>query len=418
MTIVVWLMADAASFRIEENENKLRGKNDDYKTPRLSDWLTPHHTRTRLINSMAPPKSKKARGKQRARRSPSFTPPTLTPPPTRRRGRPPGAQTYSTAELKLLLKAIQKVQPRAGSDWVQVERRYNAAVPSERQRRAENLKSRFHKVRKHCTQIGHMLTFSLLQLVHLKKPTGDPETNRLHEEALMLDEELDALEHTQVLDDSPAPAASSDDTIDLETSDSEMEILADVPARVRPPAPPRVPAPAPVPPARAAAPASAKRKAEPSPAFRAVARKVGSNTRPAQSQAFLDAATTQIASVFSPANEERLLDRQREDITILTLNDTIRDLRAELSQERERRLDAERRLQDQETRQIIAQQVQQQLRQHIPTHHAASIMQPPAENLSSQSRFTNPPRSVGEAHPSWMAGQPPERSDASGSGGM
>ncbi|KAG8793005.1 hypothetical protein FRC12_004212 [Ceratobasidium sp. 428] len=356
---------------------------------------------------MAPPKSKKAHGKQRARRVPSpalSLSPALTPPAAPRRGRPPGATTYSAAELQLLLKTVRKVLPRTASDWVHVERRYNGAVSANRKRRADNLKARYNK------------------LVHLKKPTGDPEANRLHEEALLVEEELQALEHTQVIDDSPAPAESSDATIDLATSDSEMEVL-DVPqARTRPralPAPTPVPAPAPAPalPARAAA--AVKRKAEPSPAFRAVARKVGSNARPAQSQALLDAATTQIASIFSPANEERMADHRRDDITILTLNDTIRDLRAELSQERERRLTAERRLQEEENRRIIAQQVQQQLQQHLSTHRAAPVVQLPAETPPrSRGYVSNPPPSAGEAYPSWMPGQPPARSDASGSGGM
>ena len=95
---------------------------------------------------MAPQKSKKAHGKARARRTPSPTPPSLTPPLTGRRGRPLGAGTYTPSELKLLLKAIEKTRPRAASDWVQVERRYNLAVPSDRQRRADNLKLRSNKV--------------------------------------------------------------------------------------------------------------------------------------------------------------------------------------------------------------------------------------------------------------------------------
>ena len=257
--------------------------------------------------------------------------------------------------------------------------------------------------------------------MRLPKPTGDPEANRLHEEALLIEEELEAMEHTQVIDDSPVPAAGSDDTIDLFSSDSEMNAL-DVPVRPPTRAPTRAPAPAAA--TTLAAPAftaaSGKRKAEPSPAFRAVARKVGASTRPAQSQVSLDAATTQIASVFSPANEDRLADRQRDDITILTLNDSLRDLRAELSQERERRFALERQLRDEEMRRLVEQQVQRQLQHQLLAHQATPTAQPPAENRPHQihSYAPNPHPATGEAHSSWMTGPPPERSDASGSKGM
>ncbi|CUA75627.1 hypothetical protein RSOLAG22IIIB_11872 [Rhizoctonia solani] len=341
-----------------------------------------------------PRKSTKARGKARARRTPSPSPsPTLTPPPTGRRGRPAGAGTYSSPELRLLLNSIEKCQPTTTSDWSKVEKKYNAGVPRDRQRRAENLKTRFHK------------------LVCMPKPTGDPEANRLHEDAVMIDEELEGLEHTHILDDPPALAASRGSTV-LSISDSEFEILDE-----------------PVPPPRATRPStSSKRNAEASTAFRAVARKVGPGSRPAQSRGFLDAATSQIASVFSPAAEERFAGRQRNDLTIITLNDTIRDLRAELSQERERRFALERQLRDEEMRRIVEQQVQQQLRHHIPTHHpSVPVTQPPAPS-SSPNRLSNPPQpwathhsdgypTAGNAHPSWMPGPPPNRSDASGSGG-
>ncbi|QRV80742.1 hypothetical protein RhiJN_13123 [Ceratobasidium sp. AG-Ba] len=90
---------------------------------------------------MTPHKSKKARGKARAHRTPSPTPPTLTPPLMgRRRGRPPGAGTYGPADLRVLLKIMRKILPRTPSDWAQVERRYNSAMPAERRRRADNLK--------------------------------------------------------------------------------------------------------------------------------------------------------------------------------------------------------------------------------------------------------------------------------------
>ncbi|EUC61464.1 hypothetical protein RSOL_395920, partial [Rhizoctonia solani AG-3 Rhs1AP] len=326
-----------------------------------------------------PRKSMKARGKARARHTPSPTL-TLTPPPLpRRRGRPPGAGTYSSPELRLLLKIIRKCQPQTASDWLEVERQYNASVPPDRRRLAANLRSRFSK------------------LVRMPKPTGDPEGNRLHEEALLLDEELDALEPTHVLDDLPTPA----DTIDISSSEPDME-LEDLPA-------PIVIAPAPTL-------APQKRKVEPSPAFRAVARKVGSNSRPAQAQNLLDSATSQIASVFNPAAEDRVANRQRDDITIITLNDTIRDLRAELSQEREHRFALERQLRDEEMRRLVDLQVQQQLRQHLPAYQAT---QPQAGNFPRPSyhhRSDYSP-SIGEAHPSWMPGPPPERTDASGSGG-
>ncbi|KAG9125514.1 hypothetical protein FRC07_007296 [Ceratobasidium sp. 392] len=313
---------------------------------------------TRTATKAHHSKSAKAHGKARARRVPSPTPRlSLTPPPTGRRGRPQGAGTYSTAELKLLLKVVQHCQPRANSDWGRVETRYNAAVPADRGRQANNLRVRFHK------------------LVRMPKPTGNPESNGLHEEAVMLNAELEGLEYTHVLDDSPPESRGS--TIDLASSDSDMEVLD-------------VPAPPPSHPRRAVAP-QPKNKAKPSSAFRAVARKVGANSRPAQSQGFLDAATAQIASVFSPAAEERMAERQREDLTILSLNDTIRDLRAELSQERERRFALERELRDEQTRNMVASQVQQQLRQHLTTH--------------------------GNAHPSSFPGPPPSRTDASGSGG-
>ncbi|KAG9123377.1 hypothetical protein FRC07_015020 [Ceratobasidium sp. 392] len=320
-------------------------------------------------------KSKKAKGKARARPTPSRspTPVTLTPPPgPSRRGRPPGAGNYSNAELRLLLKVLRKYKPRSNGDWSQeVERRYNAGVPKHRHRRAENLRARFNR------------------LVRKPKPTGDPEVNELHEEALLINDELEALEHTHVLDDPPTPA----ETIDISSSECDSMDVDDVP----------VPIPAPSAPS-----SSRKRKAEPSAAFRAVARKVGSSSRPAQSQNFLDAATSQIASVFNPANEDRLASRQRDDITIITLNDTIRDLQAELSQERERRFTLERQLRDEETRRLVAAQVQQQLQQRLQTHRVSPSFDPPRSNPH--------PSTAGEAHPSWMPGPPPERSDMSGSG--
>lgn len=49
----------------------------------------------------------------------------------------------------------------------------------------------------------------------MPKSTGDPEANRLHEDAYMINEELEALEHTHILDDSPStPAFSAGETIE------------------------------------------------------------------------------------------------------------------------------------------------------------------------------------------------------------
>ncbi|QRV96987.1 hypothetical protein RhiJN_25017 [Ceratobasidium sp. AG-Ba] len=329
---------------------------------------------------MAPRKSRKARGKARARRSPT---PTLTPPLTGRRGRPAGAGTYTATELRLLLKVIRQCKPRANSDWAEIERRYNSAVLNDRPRRADNLRTRFNK------------------LLRFPKPSGDPEANELHEEAVLISDELDGLEHTHILDDSPVSERSDGETINLSSSDSDVEILdkpAPTHARSKPAA------------------ASAKRKAEPSPAFRAVARKVGSNSRPAHAQTFLDNATAQIASVFNPASEERLANRQRDDITIITLNDTIRDLQNELRAERERRFTMERQLRDEEMRRLVEAQVQQQLQQHLSAHlETAQPMPLPQDNVSWPNSTLRP--TAGEAHPSWMPGPPPERTDASGSGG-
>ncbi|QRW03574.1 hypothetical protein RhiLY_04856 [Ceratobasidium sp. AG-Ba] len=334
---------------------------------------------------MAPQKSKKAKGKAPARRTPSPTPP-LTPPPAARRGRRAGASTYTYYELRLLLKIIRKCQPRASSDWSEIERQYNDAVPRDRHRRAENLRIRFYK------------------LVRMPKPTGDPETNELHEEAVVIDEELEGLEYTHVLDDSPPPPSNTG-TIDLSSSDSDMDI---------------VDAPAPLPARLQGKKTPAKRKADPSPAVRAVARRVDSNSRPTQ-RGLLDVASAQLASILSPTNEDRLADRQRDDISIITLNDTIRDLRAELSQERERCSALERQLRDEEMRRLVEAQVQQQLRQHFATHQTNQplptnpppLLQASSNSPDQQSRTT---RTSGEAHPSWMPGPPPDRTDASGSG--
>ncbi|KAG8681877.1 hypothetical protein FRC09_017168 [Ceratobasidium sp. 395] len=325
------------------------------------------------------------RSKARARRVPSPTPPTLTPPATGRRGRPPGAGTYTNAELRLLLKCIRRCEPRTNSDWVQVENLYNKSFPADRHRRSDNLKARFNRLVRH------------------PKPTGDPEANELHEEALLINEELEGLEHTHVLDDSPVPEASDAGTIDLETSDSDLEVL-DVP---EPPTSHVV---------RTAA--RAKSKVEPSSKFRAVARKTGSSSRPAQSQGFLDTATAQIASIFNPAAEDRIADRNREDLTMMNLHDTIRDLRAELSQERERRFALEQARRDADMRHQVEQQVQQQLRQRFPTHQTDAPMDsyPPRSRLT---HYSDPCSSTaGNAHSSSMPGPPPSRTDASGSGGM
>ncbi|QRV74330.1 hypothetical protein RhiJN_02344 [Ceratobasidium sp. AG-Ba] len=334
---------------------------------------------------MAPLKLKKAKGKARARRTPSPTPP-LTPPPAGRRGRRAGASTYTYYELRLLLKIIRKCQPRASSDWSEIERQYNDAVPRDRHRRAENLRIRFYK------------------LVRMPKPTGDPETNELHEEAVVIDEELEGLEYTHILDDSPPPLSNTG-TINLSSSDSDMEIV-DAPA----PPPARLPGKK----------TPAKRKADPSPVVRAVAQRVDSNSHPTQ-HSLLDATSAQLASILSPTNEDRLADHQREDIAMIALTDTIRDLRAELSQEHERRLALERQLRDEEMRRLVEAQVQQQLRQHFATHQTSQPLltntlpwlQAPSNSPDQQSHTT---RTSGKAPPSWMPGPPPDRTDASGSG--
>ncbi|KAG9120611.1 hypothetical protein FRC07_003833 [Ceratobasidium sp. 392] len=298
---------------------------------------------------MTTDKSKKARGKARARPTPlrSPTPVTLTPPPgPSQRGRPPGSME-------------------------EVKRRYNAGVPKHRHRRAENLKARFNR------------------LVCKPKPTGNPEVNELHKEALLINDELKVLEHTHVLDDLPTLA----ETINISTSEHNFMDVDNVP----------VPIPAPSAPSL-----SQKCKAEPSAAFCAVAWMVGSSSCPAQSQNFLDAATSQIALVFNPANEDQLASLQCDDITIITLNNTICDLQAELSQERERCFTLERQLCDEETRCLVAAQFQQQLQQQLQTHRVPPSFDPPHSNPH--------PSTAGEAHPSWMPGPPPEHSDMSGLG--
>ncbi|KAG9105543.1 hypothetical protein FRC07_009203 [Ceratobasidium sp. 392] len=345
---------------------------------------------------MAPQKSKKARGKARARRTPSPTPPP-TPPRTARRGRRAGATTYTTSDLRLLLRVVQRRQPRTGSDWSGVEADYNAQVSDTRQRRAENLRTRFDK------------------LVRMKKPTGDPQANELHELAVEIYQELEGLEHTRVLDDSP-PA--SRDTLEL-TSDSEPEILD---------------SPAPVPPSNQQA--WAARHSAPSAEFRATACKVRTQTRSTQPHNPLDAATAQLASVLDPSAEREQHNRQREDdigrLTIFSLNETIRDLRAELTQERQRSATLERQLRDEEMRRLVEQQVQRQLHQRLPDHPGYSgspfsnsmqqhhaVLNPlearPGDQYHPSPRTSTAP-TTNEAHPSWMPGPPPERSDASGSG--
>jgi hypothetical protein len=181
----------------------------------------------------------------------------------------------------------------------------------------------------------------------MPKPTGDPEANELHEEAVIIDEELEGLEYTRVLDDPPPP--SDAETIDL-SSDSEPVVLYS-------------PTPPPTRPTRTKA--TPKRKATSPPVVRTVARKVDSNSRPTQMYGLLDAASAQLASILNPAADDQQVNRQRDDITIITLNDAIRDLRAELSQERERRFTLERQLRDEEMRRLVEVRVQQQLQQHF-----------------------------------------------------
>ncbi|KAG9077235.1 hypothetical protein FRC06_009016, partial [Ceratobasidium sp. 370] len=264
---------------------------------------------------MAPKKSQKARGKARAHHAPSPSPPLSLCLATRR-GRRAGALTYSPSELRLLLRLVRKHRPRTASDWAAIEAEYNALVPASRERRATNLRTRFDK------------------LVRMPKPTGNPEANQPHEQALEIDQDLEGMEYTRLLDDlSSLP--SDADTIQL-SSDSELEIL-DTPA---PPSSNKN---------RTAA--SAKRKAVPSLTFRAVAHKPNPNLQQVQPRNPLDAATPHLASILSPATEQELINRQREDdvgrLTILALNDTIRGLRAELSQERRRNNALENQLRNQ-----------------------------------------------------------------------
>ncbi|KAG9075283.1 hypothetical protein FRC06_010177, partial [Ceratobasidium sp. 370] len=153
---------------------------------------------------MAPKKSQKARGKARAHHTPSPSPP-LSLRLACRRGRRAGAVTYTPSELRLLLKLVRKYRPRSASDWAAIEAGYNASVPASRERRAVNLRTRFDK------------------LVRMPKPTGNPEANQLHEQAVEIDQELEGMEYTRVLDDSPPPPSDMD-TIQL-SSDSEPEIL-------------------------------------------------------------------------------------------------------------------------------------------------------------------------------------------------
>ncbi|KAG8732762.1 hypothetical protein FRC12_019143 [Ceratobasidium sp. 428] len=215
-----------------------------------------------------------------------------------------------------------------------------------------------------------MLTCCVLQLVCKPKPTGDPEVNELHEEALLVHNKLEALEHTYVLDDPPTPA----ETINISSSERNMNV-DNIPVPILTPSAPS---------------SSQKRKSEPSAVFHAVAWKVSSSSHPVQPQNFRDAATSQIASVFNPTAEDQLASRQRNDITIITLNNTICDLQAELSQEQERRFILEHQLCDEETRRLVATQVQQQLQQRLQTHQVSSSCGPPCSNPH--------PSTAGEAH--------------------
>ncbi|QRV87751.1 hypothetical protein RhiJN_15769 [Ceratobasidium sp. AG-Ba] len=342
---------------------------------------------------MAPKKSEKARGKARARRTPSPSPPLSLRLATRR-GRRAGAVTYSSSELRLLLRLVRKHRPRTASDWAAIEAEYNTLVPTSRERRATNLRTRFDK------------------LVRMPKPTGNPEANELHEQAVEIDQDLEGMEYTRVLDDS-SPAPSDQETIQL-SSDSEPEIL-DPPA---------------LPPSTTA---SGKRKAPSSPTFRAVARKIHPNSQPVQARNPLDTATAHLASILSPVTEQESINRQREDdigrLTILSLNDTIRDLQAELSQERQRSHTLENQLRNQEMQRQIEIQVREQIRQLAFTRESGVIpccnptprqevpRLSPGDTLHASFWPDSPPRRTsGEAHPSWKPGPPPERSDASGSG--
>ncbi|KAG9081178.1 hypothetical protein FRC06_005749 [Ceratobasidium sp. 370] len=250
----------------------------------------------------------------------------------------------------------------------------------------------------------------------MPKPTGNPEANQLHEQAVEIDQELEGMEYTHVLDDSPPPPSDMD-TIQL-SSDSEPEIL-------------NTPVVPPLSQSRVAT--TVEHTATPAQTFHTVTCKARPSSQPVQPRNPLDAATAHLASILSPGTEQESINQQREDdighLTILALNDTIRDLRAELSQERQRSHALENELRNREMQRQVEVQVREQLRQLTLTHRSdiapsrSPVLSSEVLQLSSDEPFdkpfwseTPPRRTSGEAHPSWMPGPPPERSDASGSG--
>ncbi|KAG8692657.1 hypothetical protein FRC08_009612 [Ceratobasidium sp. 394] len=121
---------------------------------------------------------------------------------TSKGGRQPGAATYTSEELGLLLSCIEALLPHGQKEWDKVTNMYNEEVAPDRRRVTNNLRVKFNRVLK------------------AKKPTGTGEADEFHERALAVEEAMHNREEAAALDDEwsdsncndPPPVSAPDPT--------------------------------------------------------------------------------------------------------------------------------------------------------------------------------------------------------------